>query len=336
MVLKYFMKDQSLKVIEITEFGTADKLQVSERAKPEPGPGELLIKVEAAGVNRPDLLQRIGVYPPPPGASDIPGLEVAGTVVAMSDNIAGFSVGDEVCALVTGGGYGEYCIASERCVLPVPRALSMIEAAGLPETFFTVWSNIFDRAKLKAGETLLVHGGSSGIGTSAIALAKAFGARVIVTAGSDKKCDFCRALGADLALNYKDCDFEDEVGSGLEGTGVDVILDMVAGDYVAKNINCLNAGGRLVFIAFLGGIEAKINVREIMSRGLIITGSTLRARHNSFKGAIRDQLLDRVWPLIEKGRVKPAIDSTFPMDKAAEAHLRMESGQLMGKIILAV
>ena len=326
-----------MKVIEISSFGAPDVLRMAERALPVPGIGELLIRVAASGVNRPDVLQRTGNYPVPAGASDIPGLEVAGTIEqgdfqALSD--AGFKLGDRVCALVAGGGYAEFCTAPIAQCLPVPKGLSDVEAASLPETFFTVWSNVFDRARLLPGEALLIQGGSSGIGVSAIQMAKAFGSKVIVTAGSDEKCTACLALGADHAINYKTHDFQDEVTRLTEGLGVDVILDMVAGSYVAKEIKCLAEDGRLVIIAVQGGINSEMNAGMVLRRRLTITGSTLRARSIAFKQAIAQACLKNVWPLVESGRIKPVIHSTFKAQDASKAHALMETNMHIGKIVL--
>ena len=327
----------TMKVIEITAFGAPDVLQQAERPVPVPGVGELLIRVSASGVNRPDVLQRTGNYPVPPGASDIPGLEVAG-VIAQGDAKelarAGFKLGDRVCALVAGGGYAEFCVAPIAQCLPVPKGLSDVEAASLPETFFTVWSNVFDRARLQTGETLLIQGGSSGIGVTAIQLAKAMGAQVIVTAGSDEKCAACLALGADHAINYKTHDFQEEVKRLTGGQGVNVILDMVAGSYVAKEIECLSEDGRLVIIGVQGGIKSEINAALVLRRRLTVTGSTLRPRPIAFKEAIAQACLKNVWPLIERGSIKPVINSTFEAQDAAKAHTLMESNQHVGKIVL--
>jgi len=326
-----------MRAIEITAFGAPEVLQPCERPQPVPGVGELLIRVSASGVNRPDVLQRKGRYPVPPGASDIPGLEVAG-VIAQGDAqelaSAGFSIGERVCALVAGGGYAEFCVAPIAQCLPVPQGLSDVQAASLPETFFTVWSNVFDRAHLQPGETLLIQGGSSGIGVTAIQLAKAMGARVIVTAGSDEKCAACLALGADHAINYKTHDFQDEVKRLTGGQGVNVILDMVAGSYVAKEIECLSEDGRLVIIAVQGGIKSEINAGLVLRRRLTVTGSTLRPRSLAFKAAIAQACLKNVWPLIEQGRIKPVIHSIFAAQDAAKAHALMESNQHVGKIVL--
>jgi NADPH2:quinone reductase len=327
----------TIKAIEITAFGAPEVLQLGERPMPIAGVGELLIRVAASGVNRPDVLQRTGNYPVPPGASDIPGLEVAGVIEqgdAQEMLRHGFEVGDRVCALVAGGGYAEYCVAPVAQCLPVPRGLSDVEAASLPETFFTVWSNVFDRGRLQAGETLLIQGGSSGIGVTAIQMAKAMGAQVLVTAGSDEKCAACLALGADHAINYKTHDFQDEVKRLTDGRGVDVILDMVAGAYVAKEIECLNEDGRLVIIAVQGGIKSEINAGLVLRRRLTVTGSTLRARPVAFKEAIAQACLKNVWPLIENGQIKPVIHSTFAAADAAKAHALMQSNQHIGKIVL--
>ena len=333
----------TMKVIEITSFGAPDVLRLAERPVPVPGVGELLIRVSASGVNRPDILQRTGNYPVPPGASDIPGLEVAGVIEqgdAKELARAGFKLGDRVCALVAGGGYAEFCVAPVGQCLPVPKGLSDVEAASLPETFFTVWSNVFDRARLQAGETLLIQGGSSGIGVTAIQLAKAMGAQVIVTAGSNEKCAACLALGADHAINYKTHDFQDEVKRLTGGKGVDVILDMVAGSYVAKEIECLSEDGRLVIIGVQGGIKSEINAGLVLRNRLQITGSTLRPRPIAFKAKIAEALKQNVWPLIANGRIKPVIHSVFDAvgdasgSGAAEAHTLMESNQHIGKIVL--
>ena len=326
-----------MKVIEITAFGAPDVLRLGERPMPVPGVGELLIRVAASGVNRPDVLQRTGNYPVPPGASDIPGLEVAGVIERGDEQelaSAGFKLGERVCALVAGGGYAQYCIAPVGQCLPVPKGLSDVEAASLPETFFTVWNNVFDRAKLQTGETLLIQGGSSGIGVSAIQLAKALGSRVIVTAGSDEKCAACLALGADHAINYKTHDFQEEVKRLTGGLGVNVILDMVAGSYVAKEIECLSEDGRLVIIAVQGGVKSEINAGLVLRRRLTVTGSTLRARPVAFKAAIAQALLKNVWPLIELGRIQPVIHSTFAAQDAFRAHALMESNLHVGKIVL--
>jgi len=321
--------------IEISEPGGPDVLRPTERGMPEPGPGQVLIEVKAAGVNRPDVIQRKGLYPPPPGASDIPGLEVAGIVTALGEDVSIVKIGDKVCALVPGGGYAGYCIAAVETVMAVPKGFSFIEAAAIPETFFTVWSNLFDRAKLQAGETLLVHGGSSGIGSTAIQLARAFGVKVFTTAGSAEKVEFCLELGADVAINYKEEDFAARVAAETDGKGVDVVLDMVGGDYIAKNIECLAMDGRHVSIAFLAGAQVELNMIMVMIKRLVLTGSTLRARDNVFKGAIAQALKANVWPLMENGKIKPVIDSVFPARAAAAAHRLMETSSHKGKIMLS-
>jgi NADPH2:quinone reductase len=326
-----------MKAVEITSYGTPDVLRLGERPAPVAGAGELLIRVAASGVNRPDVLQRTGNYPVPPGASDIPGLEVAGTIVdgdAQALAQAGLKLGDRVCALVAGGGYAELCVAPVGQCLPVPAGFSDVEAASLPETFFTVWSNVFDRARLRAGETLLIQGGSSGIGVTAIQIAKAMGATVIVTAGSDEKCAACLKLGADQAINYKTADFAEEVKTLTGGKGVDVILDMVAGSYVAREIGCLAEDGRLVFIAVQGGTKAEFNAGLVLRKRLTVTGSTLRPRSIEFKTAIARALQEKVWPLLAGGAIKPVIHSTFAAADAAQAHVLMESNQHIGKIVL--
>ena len=322
--------------IEISGPGGPEVLQPARRATPQPGPGDVLIRVIAAGVNRPDVLQRQGHYPPPPGASDIPGLEVAGVVVGLGAKVASYQAGDRVCALVAGGGYAEYCVApSEQC-LPVPRDLDFIEAAGIPETFFTVWTNVVERGRLVAGESLLVHGGASGIGTTAIQLARTRGARVFATAGSEEKCLACERLGAERAINYRAHDFVQVVRELTGGRGVNVILDMVGGDYFTRNIGSLAVEGRLVQIAVLRGEKAEVNLLPIMQRRLTVTGSTLRPRSVEEKGAIARAVRREVWPLIESGQVRPLIHATFPLSAAAEAHRLMESGSHIGKIILRV
>lgn len=329
-----------MRIVEISTPGAPEVLRCAQRAKPQAGEGELLIRVSASGINRPDVLQRTGNYPVPPGASDVPGLEVAGVIEsgdAAAMAAAGLKVGDRVCALVAGGGYAEYCVAPVGQCLPSPKGLSDVEAASLPETFFTVWSNVFDRGRLQAGETLLVQGGSSGIGVTAIQMAKAMGATVIVTAGSYDKCEACIALGADHAINYKTHDFVAEAMRLTDGKGVDVVLDMVAGDYVAREVECLAEDGRLVIIAVQGGIKSGFNAGLVLRRRLTITGSTLRPRPVAFKAAIANNLRKHVWPLIEAGRIKPVIHSTFDAasaDGAAQAHRLMESNQHVGKIVL--
>jgi len=320
--------------IEISEPGGPEVLKPVSRPVPTPGHGEVLVKVAAAGVNRPDVVQRLGLYPPPPGASDLPGLEIAGTVVDVGPGVTGLSEGDRVCALVAGGGYAEYCLADAPLVMPVPKGMSLEEAAALPETFFTVWTNVFDRARLKAGETFLIHGGTSGIGTTAIQLAHVFGARVFATAGSAEKCAACERLGAERAINYRDEDFVSIVQKLTEGRGVDVILDMVGGPYVERNIKALAMEGRLVNIAFLQGPKVEINLMPMMLKRLTLTGSTLRPRSLEEKSTIAEALRAKVWPLLDAGRVAPVMDSTFPLREAAAAHARMEEGAHIGKIVL--
>ncbi|MFQ5533599.1 MAG: NAD(P)H-quinone oxidoreductase [Sphingomonadales bacterium] len=327
---------KTMMAVKISEFGTADVLHPVELPVPAPGEGEILIKVSAAGVNRPDVFQRQGFYPPPPGAPDTPGLEVAGEVVAVGPGSGQWRTGDAVCALVAGGGYASYCVAPALQALPAPKGLSMVQAAALPETFFTVWNNVFGRGQLQPGETLLVHGGSSGIGTSAIMMAQALGAQVYATAGSAEKCQACEKLGARLAINYKEQDFVAAIKEQTAGAGVDVILDMVGGAYFQRNIDCLAFDGRLVNIAFLEGSVAEVDFRKVMFKRLTLTGSTLRARPVREKAAIAQALLETVWPLIESGRISPIIDSTFPLAQAAQAHKRIESSEHIGKIVLTV
>ena len=326
----------AMTVIEIAEPGGPEVLVPAERPLPEPGVGELLVRVAAAGVNRPDVFQRQGSYPPPPGASDIPGLEIAGTVAALGPGAEGWRIGDAVCALVTGGGYAEYCAAPTAQCLAVPEGFDMVKAAALPETHFTVWENVFRRGRLEGGERLLVHGGSSGIGTTAIQIAHARGARVFATAGSAEKCAACEKLGAERAINYREEDFVEVVKDLTGGEGVDVVLDMVGGDYIARDIKALRPEGRLVFIAFLGGSKAEINFLPVMMKRLSIMGSTLRARGVEEKGAIAEDLRREVWPLLDAGRIAPVIDSTYPLAEAAQAHARMESSAHIGKIVLSV
>ena len=316
--------------------GGPDVLVPVTRPVPAPGPGEILVRLAAAGVNRPDVLQRQGGYPPPKGASDIPGLEIAGTVVAQGPGAGRFALGASVVGLVAGGGYAEYAVVHESNALPVPRGLDLVATAGIPETFFTVWSNVFDRAGLKPGETFMVHGGTSGIGTTAIQLAKAFGATVIATAGSAAKCQVCRDLGADLAVDYREQDFVTAAKDFTGGRGVDVILDMVGGDYIDKNHEAAAVEGRIVQIAFLKGPKATVNFTRLMLKRLVHTGSTLRAREVPFKAAIAGALEAKVWPLIEAGTVRVVMDSTFPLAEAAAAHARMETNAHIGKIVLTV
>lgn len=326
-----------MRAVEITAFGPPEVLRLGERARPTAGAGEVLIRVSASGINRPDVVQRKGHYAPPPGASDLPGLEVAGVVEegdASALALAGLRVGDRVCALVAGGGYAEWCVAPVAQCLPVPQGLSDIEAASLPETFFTVWSNVFDRGRLQRGEILLVQGGGSGIGVTAIQLGRAFGATVIVTAGSDEKCAACLALGAHHAINYNTQDFVAEVQRITAGKGADVVLDMVAGSYVAREVECLAEDGRLVIIAVQGGLKSELNAGLVLRRRLTITGSTLRPRSVEFKGRIAQALREHVWPLLASGAVRPVIHSTFAAADAAQAHALMESNQHTGKIVL--
>jgi NADPH:quinone reductase len=323
-------------VISISKPGGPEVLLPETRTVPSPGPNEILIKVAAAGVNRPDVAQRSGSYPPPPGASDLPGLEVAGEVVAVGADVKKHKIGDKVMSLVAGGGYAQYCIAQDAQAMAVPAALSMLEAGATPETLMTVWHNVFERGGLKAGETILIHGGSSGIGTMAIQLAKAFGAKVIVTVGSKEKADACLKLGADHAINYKTGDFVAEVKTATSGAGANVILDMVGGDYVERNFDAAAVDGRIVQIALLGGAKATINVGKLMVKRLHHTGSTLRPRSNADKAAMVAAIEAKVMPLLREGRVKPLMDSTFPLQKAADAHRRMESSEHIGKIVLSV
>ena len=318
---------KTMRAVEITKPGGPEVLKPTERPLPVPKPNEILVKVAAAGVNRPDVLQRTGNYPVPPDASDLPGLEIAGEVV---------DTGEKVCALVHGGGYAEYCVAPKVQALPVPKGWTLVQAASLPETFFTVWTNVYDRAKLAPGETLLVQGGTSGIGVSAIQMAAATGNRVFATAGSDEKCAACVRLGASAAFNYKTQDFEKEIARVTGGKGVNVILDMVGGDYVPKELKCLAEDGRLVFIAYLRGAKAELNIDTVMRRRLTISGSTLRPRPVEFKGQIARSLREKIWPLIESGRIKPEIYKTFPLEQAADAHRLMETSQHIGKLVLTL
>jgi NADPH2:quinone reductase len=325
-----------MRAVEIKQPGGPEVLQAAERPRPVPRPGEILIKVAAAGVNRPDILQRMGNYAVPPDASDLPGLEVAGEVFALGDSAKTFKLGDKVCALVHGGGYAEYCVAPEVQALPVPRGLSLVEAASLPETFFTVWANVYDRGRLAPGESLLVQGGTSGIGVSAIQMAAATGNPVFATAGSDDKVAACLRLGAVKAFNYKTQDWSAGVLAATGGKGVNVILDMVGGDYVPRELKCIAEDGRLVFIAYLRGPKTELSIDAVMRRRLTITGSTLRPRSVEFKGAIARSLREKIWPLIEAGKIKPEIYQTFPLAQAAEAHRLMETSQHIGKIVLTV
>jgi putative PIG3 family NAD(P)H quinone oxidoreductase len=325
-----------VRVVEISQFGPPDVLKIAERPDPVPAPGEVLIDVAAAGVNRPDVIQRYGKYPPPPGASDLPGLEVAGTISALGDGVSAWKVGDRVCALLAGGGYAEKVAAPQEQVLPVPRGLTMNQAAGLPETFFTVWTNVFERGKLKKGESILIHGGTSGIGTTAIQLARAFGALVMTTAGSDEKCEAAKRLGAAHAFNYRTTDWVAAARTATNGRGVDVILDIVGGEYIAKNLDLLAVEGRLLQIAFLKTAKAELDFSIMMRKRATITGSTLRPRTPAEKGAIARELHRYVWPLLEQGVVAPVIHEVFPLERAADAHRLMESSTHVGKLILTV
>ena len=327
---------KQMKAIEITKPGDADVLMATSRPVPTPKNSEVLIKVRAAGVNRPDVMQRAGLYPPPKGASDIPGLEVSGTIVAAGNAVTGLQVNQSVCALVAGGGYAEYVTAPATQCLPIPNGVGITEAASLPETYFTVWSNVFDRARLTKGETILVHGGSSGIGTTAIQLCSALGFDVLTTAGTDEKCQICEELGATKSINYRTEEFSASVKSITNQKGVDVILDMVAGDYLQRNLECLADDGRLVIIAFLGGVNTTINMTDILRRRLTVTGSTLRPRSEEFKQKIAVNLLKYVWPLFENKEIKPLIYRSFALEDAAQAHRLMESSTHIGKIVLEV
>ena len=327
---------ETMTAIAIREPGGPEVLVPETRPVPRPGPGELLIRVAAAGVNRPDVLQRMGFYPPPPGASDLPGLEVAGTVVAVGPGGDPELLGQAVCALVAGGGYAEYCAAPAGSCLPVPKGFSMAEAAALPETVFTVWHNLFERGYVREGETVLIHGGTSGIGTTAIGLCKLFGIRTIVTCGSAAKCDAARALGADLAVDYSAEDYVEAVKTFTDGAGVNVVLDMVGGDYVPRNLACLAEDGRHVTIAFQRGAKVEIDISQLMRRRLTMTGSTLRARSAEFKALLADELHRTLWPRLAEGGWKPAMDQSFPLAEAAAAHARMQAGEHVGKIVLTV
>ena len=322
--------------IAIAEPGGPEVLRPAQVAIPRPGAGQVLVRVAFAGVNRPDVLQRMGRYPPPEGASPIPGLEISGEVVAAGEGAPGDMLGSNVCALVTGGGYAEYCLADWRHCLPVPERLSLAEAAAMPETLFTVWHNVFERGWASEGETLLVHGGTSGIGTMAIKLGKLFGLTVIVTCGTDGKCEAARAIGADHAINYKTDDFVAEVRALTGGKGAELALDMVAGDYTQRNLDCLGVDGRLVTIAVLGGAQATVNMAGLMVKRQTITGSTLRARSDAFKAALAEEIERTVWPFVGEGRLRPALDRAFPLREAAAAHARMEAGDHVGKIVLEV
>ena len=325
-----------MQAVEIAEPGGPDVLRLGERPVPVPRPGQVLIEVAYAGVNRPDVLQRLGRYPPPPGASNIPGLEIAGRVVALGEGVDDAMLGERVCALVTGGGYAEYTLARAEHCFPVPDSLPLAEAAALPETLFTVWHNAFQRGGAIEGETLLVHGGTSGIGTMAIKVGKLFGLTVIVTCGSDTKCDAALALGADHAINYRTGDFVEAVKALTGGRGAELCLDMVAGDYTQRNLDCLADDGRLVTIAVLGGAQAEMNMAKLMVRRQTITGSTLRGRPDAFKAALAEEIRREVWPLVARGRLRPAMDRIYPLAEAAAAHARMEAGEHVGKIVLEV
>jgi NADPH:quinone reductase len=322
--------------MEIAQPGGPEMLRPVLRPTPKPGPDEVLIEVTAAGINRPDVLQRLGKYDPPPGTTDIPGLEVSGRIVALGAGVSGWEKGDRVCALLAGGGYAEYCVAPASQCLPIPDGLKLVEAAVVPETFFTVWSNVFDRGRLQSGESFLVHGGSSGIGTTAIQLAKAFGARVFATAGSAEKCRACTELGADRAIDYREEDFVAVIKDMTDGKGVDVVLDMVGGDYIPRSIDCMAVEGRHVSIAFLQGGKVTVDFFPVMTKRLTLTGSTLRARPIADKAAIAGRLREKVWPLLAAGRVRPVLHQSFPLTEAGAAHALMESSGHIGKIALKV
>jgi NADPH2:quinone reductase len=325
-----------MRAVEILQPGGPDVLRIVERRVPEPGPGDVLVRVAGAGVNRPDVSQRQGKYAPPPGASDIPGLEIAGTIERVGPAATRWRPGDRVCALVTGGGYAEYCVAPAPQCLPIPSGLDELTAAAIPETYFTVWTNVFQRARLQPGERLLVHGGTSGIGTTAIQLARAFGATVYATAGADDKTAACERLGAERGINYRTADFVQAIRDLTGGRGVDVILDIVGGDYLSRNLECLAMDGRLVQIGTMGGVKSQVNLWPVMQRRLTLTGSLLRPRSVEEKGAIARELEERVWPLLAAGQVKPVVDRVLPLDQAADAHRRLEAGEVIGKIVLAV
>lgn len=330
------MLPQTMNCVEISTPGGPEVLKPVVRPLPVPGPGEVLIKVAAAGINRPDVIQRSGGYPAPPGASDLPGLEVAGTVIALGEGVSAPAVGSEVCALTPGGGYAEYCTTDARHCLPIPKGFDMVKAAALPETFFTVWHNVVERGQLKAGERFLVHGGAGGIGTTAIQLAKALGAQVFATAGGEAKARLCRELGADVAIDYTATDFVEAVKEHTKGKGIDVILDMVGGDYLARNLKCMAADGRHVSIAFLKGSTAELNLMPVMLKRLTLTGSTLRPQSNDSKARMAKGLSEAVWPLLDQGRIAPLIHAVFPLAEAAKAHAMMEGNAHMGKIVLQV
>ncbi|MXO88628.1 NAD(P)H-quinone oxidoreductase [Alteraurantiacibacter aestuarii] len=320
----------------ISKPGGPDVLRLAQRPVPQPGAGQVLIAVSHAGVNRPDCLQRMGVYPPPPGASDLPGLEVSGQIAALGEGVDPAMMGQQVCALVNGGGYAAFCLAQAGHCLPVPAGLSMAEAAAMPETLFTVWHNVFERGHARDGETLLVHGGTSGIGTMAIKLARLFGITVIATCGSDAKCELARQVGANHAINYKTSDFGEQVLALTDGGGANVILDVVAGEYTQRNLDCLAVDGRLVTIATLGGIKAQINVVKLMVRRQTLTGSTLRPRSDAFKALLADEIAANVWPFVAEGALRPQMDRIFPLEQAARAHQRMEAGEHFGKMVLEI
>ncbi|MEO6986297.1 MAG: NAD(P)H-quinone oxidoreductase [Paralcaligenes sp.] len=325
-----------MKAVEILQPGGPEVLVLADRPMPETKPGEVLIKVSAAGINRPDVFQRKGNYAPPPGASDLPGLEIAGEIVGGDAALGGFKLGDHVCALVAGGGYAEYCVAPVQQCLPIPAGLGEVEAAALPETYFTVWSNVFDRGGLTTGESLLVHGGASGIGTTAIQLAAAMGHSVYATVGSDERARAVEKLGAVMGINYRNQDYVEEIKKATDGKGVDVVLDMVAGDYINRDLKCLADDGRIVIIALLGGSKALIDCGQVLRRRLTITGSTLRPRPVAFKAAIAQSLKQHVWPLLAAGKIKPIVHATFPLARACDAHAMMEAGEQIGKIVLTV
>ncbi len=327
---------ETMDAIEIAEPGGPEALVSATRSVPKPAAGEVLVRVAATGVNFPDVMQRRGHYPPPPGASDIPGLEIAGTVVALGDGVSRLAVGDEVCALVAGGGYAAYCAAPEPQCLAVPDGFDMVTAAAIPETFFTVWTNLFDRGRLKAGETVLIHGGSGGIGSAAIMVANAMGARVFTTARTEEKCAVCRDIGAERAINYTDEDFVEVIEEATDGAGVDLILDIVGGDYTVRNLTALAMEGRLVQVAVQGGAKPEVPLFVIMQKRITLTGSTLRARSVAEKGAIADALRENVWPLFEAGKIRPLVHTTFPLASAADAHVLMESSAHIGNIVLTV
>ena len=322
-----------MRAIEISSPGGPGVLRLTERPVPDLRDGEVLVRVIAAGVNRPDIMQRMGKYPPPPGVTDIPGLEISGEIVASRGN-SRFSDGQQVCALVAGGAYAEYCAVPVEQCLPIPRGVSAVHAAAIPETYFTVWTNLFDRGRLREGETVLVHGGTSGIGTTAIQLARAFGVRVIATAGSDEKCEACRSIGAHTAIDYNAADFVAEVRAATDGRGVDVVLDIVGGDYLPRNLECLRIDGRLVQIGLIAGSRASLDLRSVLQKRLTITGSTLRPRSPLEKGAIARELEQHVWPLLANGTVRPIVHGEFPLDRAADAHEELESGRVIGKLVL--